>query len=241
MSDAVHAAGTTLTWDNEVVAKLKNIGGVELNVDMIDVTTHDSTSYYKQFVAGFIDTGEIPCEGLFDAGDTAGQQAMVTDCAARASKTAVITFPTVTGTTWTFTGFITKIKIGDNPIDGAIPFTCTIKPTGVPVLSVSLVTGMSACGFSNDVLMMPAFGIAAFEYVVTITNGQTTTVITPVDASGGEIITITANGASQVVTTGNPSTAIAVSAVAITDIVIVISHATKASKTYTFHCAVLAA
>lgn len=233
--------GTTLTWDSETVAGLTAINGIEISVDSVDVTTHQSADSHKEFIPGLLDAGEVSIEGFFDYTDTAGQHAMLTDMNARSSKTGVITFPTATGTTWTFTGFITGLKIGDASLADGIPFSATIKITGKPTFAVATVTGMSACGFSNDVLMMPTFAIGEFEYVVTITNGQTSTVVTPVDASAGEIITITANGTSQTVATGEASSAIAVASDAITDIVIVISHASKASKTYTFHCAVLAA
>ena len=122
-----------------------------------------------------------------------------------------------------------------------IPFSASIKPTGKPTFAIAAVVGMSAIGFSNDVLMMPAFAIGTYEYVVTITNGQTSTIITPVDATSGEVITITANGVSQTVATGVASSAIPVAADEMTDIVVVISKTACAPKTYTFHCAVLAA
>lgn len=236
-----HAFGTTFSWNSQTVAGLTAINGIELSVDTVDVTTHQSSDNYKETMPGLIDPGEVSIEGFFDYTDTSGQQAMLTDLNSRTGRTAVITFPAATGTTWTFTGYITALKIGDAPIDGAIPFTATIKPTGKPVFAIAAVVGMSACGFSNDVLMMPAFAIGTYEYVVTITNGQTSTVVTPVDATSGEVITITSGGASQVVATGVASSAIALSASEMTDIVITISKTACAPKTYTFHCAVLAA
>ncbi|MCK9518049.1 MAG: hypothetical protein M0R74_03315 [Dehalococcoidia bacterium] len=233
--------GTTFTWDGVTVAKLKSIGGIELSLDTVDVTTHDSADSYKEFIPGLIDAGEISLEGLFDYTDTTGQHAMLTDMNARESKTAVITFPTATGATWTFTGYITKLKIGDAPVDDAIPFTASIKVTGKPTFAVSTVTGMSACEFSNDVTFLPTFDIATFDYVITITNAQTSTVVTPTDSTAGEVITITANGASQVVKTGEASSAIPLDADEMTDIVVTISATGKAPKVYTFHCVILAA
>ena len=234
------AFGTTLTWDGEVVAGLSSINGVEIKVDTVEVTAHDSTDGFKEFLPTLLDAGEVTAEGFFNYSDTAGQQAMVTDMLAKSTKTAVITFPSATGTTWTFTGFITTLKIGDASVDGAIPFSVAIKVTGKPTFAVAAVVGMSGIGFDNDVLMMPAFAIGTYEYVVTITNGQTATIITPVDATAGEVITITSGGASQVVATGVASTAIPVSASAMTDIVVTISKTACAPKSYTFHCAVLA-
>jgi len=237
----IFAKGTKLSWNGVDVALLKNVGTPELSIESNDITTHDSSGYVREFSPGLADPGSITLEGYFDETDTTGQQAMYTDAAARTSRTVVITGPS-SAFTITFTAFITAIKmIGDAPIDGQVPFTATLKVAGTPVYAVTAVTGMSACGFSNDVLMMPSFAIGTYEYVVTITHGESSTIITPVDATSGEIITITANGASQTVTTGNASSAITLSASAITDIVIVISKTGYASKTYTFHCAVLAA
>jgi hypothetical protein len=240
-----HAFGTTFTWDGAVVAKLTNIGGIELTADMIDATTHGSTSAFEEVVAGIIKTGEVAIAGNYDYTDTAGQHAMVTDMVGRASKTAVITFPGATGTTWTFTGFISKIKIGDSPVNGVIPFSASIKPTGVPVFAVATVTGMSAVGFSNDALMMPAFAIGRYgasnPYVVTITALETATVITPVDSTSGEVITITTDGgSSQVVATGQASSPCTLDVDDVTIIVVTISKTNYAPKEYHFHCAVLA-
>lgn len=233
--------GTTFTWDGEVVAKLTAINGIETTIDMVDVTTHQSTGGYKEYLPGLIDTGEIALEGNFDYQDTAGQHAMLTDMNARESKTFTITFPTATGATWTGTGYISKLKIGDGTIDGAIPFSAAIKITGKPTFAVATVTGMSAISFDNDVLIMPSFAIGTFEYVVTIQNGQTATVVTPVDSTSGEVITITTDGgSSQVVATGEASTPCTLDVDDITEIVVTISATGKASKVYTFHCAVLA-
>lgn len=234
------AFGTTLTWDGEVVAGIDSIGGVEMSVDEIDVSDHQSPDAVKEFLAGMITIGDVAIAGFFDETDTAGQHAMMTDAYARSVKTGIITAPTASGLSFTFTAFIKSIKIGDFPLNGAIPFTATLKITAKPTFAVAAVTGMSGIGFDNDVLIMPAFAIGKYEYVVTIANGQTETIITPVDATAGEIITITANGASQVVATGFAATAITLSATEITDVSIVISHASKAPKTYLFHCAVLA-
>lgn len=237
-----HAFGTTFTWNNVSVAGLTSIGGVELSADQVDVTSHLSTNGYDEVVLGVLRSGEISIEGFFDYTDTTGQHAMLTDFNAKTARTWLITFPASTGSTWTGSGYVVGLNIGPATIDGAIPFTARIKCTGKPTFAVATVTGMSACGFSNDVLMMPTFAIGTFTYVVTITNGQTSTVITPVDATSGEVITITApNGTSQVVATGEASSAIAIAADVDNVITITISKTNYASKVYTFHCAVLAA
>jgi hypothetical protein len=237
---AKHGYGTTFTWNSQTVGELTGITPPRITSDSADVSTHQSTSAYKEYVQGMLDAGEVSLTGFFKYNDANGQIAMLTDMNARTTRECVITLPDSIAT-FTFNAFLTAWELGEANKDGAIPFNATLRVTGKPTLATTAVVGMSACGFSNDVLMMPSFAIGTYEYVVTITNGQTSTVITPVDATSGEVITITANGVSQTVTTGEASSAIAVAADDITDIVITISKAACVSKVYTFHCAVLAA
>lgn len=240
------AFGTTLTWNNAVVAGLKMINGIELGVNNTDVTTHQSPDNFEESLPVILTAGEVTLEGFFDNTDTAGQLAMLADTYAMAIRTGIITFPAATGSAWTFTAYISGLKVGDADVSGAIPFTAKIKITGKPVFAVATVTGMSAIEFDNDVLIMPAFAIGRYgtgsPYVVTITAGQTATVVTPVDATSGEVITITTDGASaQVVATGEASSACTLDVDDVTVIVVTISKANFAPKVYTFHCAVLAA
>lgn len=235
-----HAFGTTFTWNSVSIAGLTSINGVDITVDQADVTSHLSADSYDEMLPGIIRTGEIAIEGFLDTADTTGQHAMLTDMNAKTSRAWAIAGPS-SAVTWSGTGYIVGFKVGDFPTNNGIPFSARIKNTGKPTFAISAVTGMSACGFSNDVLMMPTFDIATFTYVVTITNGHTSTVITPVDTSDGEIITITApDGTTQTVATGVASSAIAIASDENNVIKITISHATKAPKTYTFNCAVLA-
>lgn len=134
-----HAFGTTFSWGAAVVAALNNIGGVEINVDTVDVTTHDSEGGFKEFLPGLLDAGEVPISGFFDPADTLGQQVMLTDAMARAIKACIITFPVSTKATWTFDGLITSIKIGDTPTDDGIPFSATVKISGKPVFAIATV------------------------------------------------------------------------------------------------------
>ena len=237
-----HSFGTTFTWDGATIASLSKIGGLSLSADTTDVTTHDSTSAWEEVVVGILRSGEITVSGFLNTADTTGQVAMLTDFAAKSLKAWAITFPTAMGAAWSGNAYIVKLDIGEADATGAVPFSASIKITGAPTLGITSVTGMSAVGFSNAVLIMPTFAIGTYEYVVTITNAEVSTVVTPVDASDGEIITITTDGgSSQVVATGEASSACTLDVDDVTEIVVTITHATKAPKTYTFHCAVLAA
>lgn len=231
MAAKTHAFGTVLSWNSQTVAGLDSINGIEVSVDTVDVTTHDSPDAYKEFIAGLLDAGEVTLTGFFDQTDTNGQLAMMTDMAARTARTAVITFPATTGTTWTFTGLITNLKIGDAGVDSAIPFTATIKVSGKPTFAVAVSAGLTTPFFaiSESAVIAPAPSATVYEYVATVLNGVASVTVTPTATAG----VITVEGA--VVATGVASSAIALSAGVIKDVAIVVTETNKAPKTYTVH------
>lgn len=227
-----HAFGTTFSWNGALVAGLTAINGIELSVDTIDVTTHQSANYYKEILPGLIDPGEVSIEGQFDYTDVSGQQAMLADLNSRTARAGVITFPSSTGSSWTFQGYITNLKIGDAPIDDKIPFSATIKPTGKPVFAVATSTGLSALVISNSAVLAPAFATVTTDYVASVFTGVSSVTMTPTASAG--TITITANGASQVVVSGTASSAILLgSAVSVTIVTITVQETNKAPKVYT--------
>lgn len=227
-----HAFGTTFSWNSAVIAGLTAINGIELSVDTIDVTTHQSANYYKEILPGLIDPGEVSIEGQFEFTDVSGQQAMLSDLNSRTARTGVITFPSSTGSTWTFQGYITNLKIGDAPIDDKIPFSATIKPTGKPVFAVATSTGLSALAISNSAVLAPAFAAGTTDYVASVLTGIASVTITPTASAG--TITIMANGASQAVASGTASSAIVLgSAVSVTIVTITVQETNKAPKVYT--------
>ncbi len=236
MGNPTHAFGTTFSWNSVTVAGLTAINGIELTVDTLDVTTHQSANYYKEVLPGLIDPGEISLEGNFEFTDTTGQQAMLTDLNSRVSRTGVITFPAATGTTWTFTGYITGLKIGDAATDAPVPFTAKIKPTGKPTFAVATSAGLTTPFFTvnNSGVIVPTAAQATLEYTVSYLTAIASTAITPTAAAG--VITITANGTSQVVVSGNASTAITLgSAGSITNCTISVQETSKAARVYLLH------
>ena len=57
----IAALGTQLKFGTTptAVVAVHDISGPSMSVDTIDVTAHDSTDGYREFVAGFIDSGEV--------------------------------------------------------------------------------------------------------------------------------------------------------------------------------------
>ena len=229
------AKGTQFTWNAAHVAELSKINGIELTAKTIDVTTHDTPDAYTREMPSLLTAGDVSIEGFCDPADTAGQQAMLADFNNRQLRQGKIIFPSVTGTSWTFDGYVTGIKIGDAPVDGMIPFTATIKPFGKPVLAVATATGLTTTFFSlsNSAVVIPAPSGSVFTYTASVLTGVTSITITPV-ATGTQ--TIKVNG--SVVISGTPSGAIVLgTAGSVTPVTIEVSDTDKASKIYTIYVA----
>ena len=222
--------GTSLTWDGVVVASLKNINGIEITADTYEKTTHQSTAAFKEWAAGLLDAGEVSVEGFFSNADTTGQQAMLVDQTARAAKTGIITFPSAVGTTWTFSGVITSVKIGDAPLADGIPFSAKIKVSGQPTLAVATVTGMSECSISGDAVVSPTFATGTYAYVATVLTDVASVKFT---CTSGETITLASGAATQTLTSTVASGDVAL-AVGLNTVTITISDTAKISKVYTF-------
>ncbi len=114
--------GTSFKWKTVAVARVTKIGELGFEVNKVDVTTFDSATAFREYVAGLIDPGDVEIEGYLATDDTSGQMVLWTDCRARTSGAALITLPTTLGTcTFTGTALITSLKIGVANEEG-IPF-----------------------------------------------------------------------------------------------------------------------
>lgn len=142
MSDATIAFGAVLeyveTGTNVPIGELTNIGGIGLTADTIEVTSHDSTSRFREFLQGIRDGGEISIEGNHVPSDD-GQAAMYThfngDGDGGGLEAMIITFPDASN--WTFNAIVTNYQAGDAPYDGKLGFSATLKISGVPNFSTS--------------------------------------------------------------------------------------------------------
>ncbi len=228
---ATHSFGTTFSWNSVVIAGLTAINGIDVSVSTIDISNHSSADYYNETLPGRLEAGDITLEGWFDYTNTTGQHALLTDMNSRTSRTCAITFPASTGATWTCTGYVTGVKIGDAGLDGAIPFSAKIKPTGKPVFAVAASNNLTNLVFTTATLY-PTF--AAGTYLYTATTSGATFTVTPTFSAG--TCTITANGASQTVASGVASSAISAGSIGtVTPVTIAVQETGKAPKNYTIY------
>ncbi len=228
MTDAIFAGGTTLKRDGNLIAELTKIGGLEITLGTIDVTTLTSTSDFREFIGGLLEVGEIPIEGNFIAGDTDGQVALMSDQLAKTVQDFIITFPTTITATWTFTALVTKLKIGDYSTGDKVSFSGSLKPTGVPTLAIGASDGLTTDFFtiSESAVVSPAPAATKYDYIATVLTAIESVTVTP---HGTGVLRV--NGA--VVATGEASTAITLGAAGtITDITITQTDTGKVAKTY---------
>jgi predicted secreted protein len=131
-AEAAYGVILSYTTGPTVVGELTNIGGLALNADAIDVTSHDSDDAYREFVAGLLDGGEFSVEGNHIPADT-GQQQILTHLNARDAEAMTIVYPD--SSEWAFNALCTAYSAADAPVDGKLAFSATFKITGKPELT----------------------------------------------------------------------------------------------------------
>ena len=128
--------GAVLKMDNGVsydtIGLIKSISGVESTMDLIDATHLASASYYKEYLAGFLDGGEVQVEAQLDpeAADASNQLLVKAEFSARTSETFRIVLPT--GPYTQFDAFVTSWHPFQVPENDVVGLSFTLKVTGAP-------------------------------------------------------------------------------------------------------------
>lgn len=118
------------------IAELTGVTGPSMQAETIDVTTHNCTSPFRQFISGLIDPGElsleinfIPTEVTHDP--TAGLLSLLVN---RTRTNFRVTWPDEVGTAWIVPGVVTSFQPSANPAE-ALKATVSIKVIGAPTFS----------------------------------------------------------------------------------------------------------
>ena len=209
MSNISSGIGAKLAVGATNIGTITKVTSPQMKRTSIDVTTLSSTSGFKQFIAGLADPGKLVVEGWFDTSD-AGQNLLYNKFINATIDTYTLTFPTITGASWTATAFIDELDIGNN-IDTTKPidFKASFQIIGVPNIGTSPTSGLSGLtltGTSGE--LSPAFsnGILAYAYTFTTLSSIT---VTPA-ASTQQQYTVYVDGINQgTLNTGSVSPTIA--------------------------------
>lgn len=133
-SNAVAAIGTALkigdggTPENfTTIAEVKDISGPGTTLDTIEVTSHDSTGGYKEYIPSLKDGGEVTFDMNFV--NSAAQDALVTDMENRTKRNFQVVTTHSSPKTAVFAGYITAIT-HSFPVGDVATRSVTIKVTG---------------------------------------------------------------------------------------------------------------
>ena len=231
-TNAKSAFGAILTWNGNEIAELTEIVPPETELTMQEVTNNDSAGWVEK-IPGLLSSGEFSVTGNFIPGDTGGQVALQADHFSKTARTAVISLPSVFGTTYSMTAYCTKFKL-ETPQDGsAASFTATFELTGAPTLTIAASAGLTTPFFTvSSGSVIPAAAADVYNYVVNVETGVSSITVTPTASAG----TITVDGI--VVASGEASSGIALGAAgSITRVTIVVTETDKAPKTYILNIA----
>jgi len=131
------AGGTSYT----AIAQVRDITGPALSRDSTDVSDRSITDYYREFLPGLVDPGELTFSLTWDPNDTEHAQTsgLLNDfenegCTLPAWQ---LVLDICGGTaTWTWDGFLTGFT-PNVPISEALTADVTVKISGKPTLDVT--------------------------------------------------------------------------------------------------------
>jgi predicted secreted protein len=229
MTSAKAGFGATLTFDSAVVGEILELGGIRFERALIDVTNHASAGGYEEnIVAAIIRTGEfaIKCNSVIgDAGQVAVKAAWV----AKTAETVAITFPD--GDAFSGSAIVTDYELVSQ-LEEQIIFNATFKWTGAVTETATLATAPSALAVTTATLF-PAFAAGTYEYYG-VSTGDTCTIALTFATSTAALYR---EGVYvQALVTETPSGELSLGADnTVTDFQILVSEASKGTRTYNIH------
>ena len=136
--------GAALAWDvvggaaYAAIGQVKDISGPSISRGTVDVTDHDSTDGWREFIGGLVDGGEVSFIVAHDRGNaqhTALWTSLSSDtCTVPAWQ---LTLNVCSGSAvWTFDGFLTGLS-PSTPVEGENTWEIAVKVTGKATLAVT--------------------------------------------------------------------------------------------------------
>lgn len=120
------------------VAKCDDIGGPKLKRDTIDVTTHDNTDDYKEYIGSLKDGQDVTVGLIWDPTDVSHNEAAFSSVGLAFEdgiiRTWKIVYPTSPSMKWTFQGIVVGFE-PSSKVKDALRMNLMIKVTGKPILS----------------------------------------------------------------------------------------------------------
>jgi len=232
MTSGVSGFETFLIWNYDKVLEILNISGPSQSRDVVDVTSHDSASGFREFVAGVISGGEISLEGNLIVGDTLGQIAFHTDVQGGTKRSCFIVMPMAVGAALSFEALAKGFESAF-PFDSKIDLSGSLQVTGKPTLLTTQCAGMSGLtGIESTaataLTITPAIAVGTYAYACTVNTASTWVKLTATAAA--HIVYI--QGVLEA--TGVQSAEVALGAAGTTtDVLIIVYKAAESPRLYT--------
>jgi hypothetical protein len=196
MSNVTSGIGARLTVGATNIGTITKITSPQMKRTAIDVTTLSSPNGFKQFIAGLADPGKFTVEGFFDTSDS-GQNLLYNKFVSSTIDTYTITFPSISGASWTASCFIDELDLASNvdmtkPLDFKASFQVSGQPN-IGTTTTAGLTGLTLTGTSGA--LSPTFANGTFSYAYTFATSTVITV-TP-NASTQQQYNLYVDGVSQ--------------------------------------------
>ncbi len=118
------------------IAELFNLSGPSLGLDTVETTHTQSTSAYRERIAGLLDAGEVSAEVNFLPADATQTEAagILLDMKNRTLRNWEIIWTDAGPTTWTIAAFVTSFE-PSAPIEDRMTASITLTLSGKPTLA----------------------------------------------------------------------------------------------------------
>lgn len=127
-----HQEGTTVYT---AIAQVADFSGPSLSAENIDVTAHDSTGAFREYVPSFLDAGEVSFTLNFDPGLT-NHTDFLNTYLNRELNIYQLTFPDTGSTQWRFSAYVTGFEMSA-PLDDKLSADVTLLIAGAPTFVVT--------------------------------------------------------------------------------------------------------
>jgi predicted secreted protein len=115
------------------IANVTSIKGPDIKRDTIDVTAHNSTDGWKEFVGGLKDAGEVSIDINYDP---AQHDALVEDFEDTEPRNYKLVFPTSPAVEWNFPAVLTEFS-AEAPYDDKLSASLTLQVSGKPTIGAT--------------------------------------------------------------------------------------------------------
>lgn len=116
------------------IAQLSNIGGINMENVVEEVTTHDDAGRWVNKLAGLLNPGAVECEGFWDPANAThdSTDGIYSKFADGGVHNFQMTFPQFdTPPTFSFAAIVSSISFGGSAVDGVgMPISFTLEITG---------------------------------------------------------------------------------------------------------------